>query len=60
MGARPWLAHTYHDYARLSLARETPDGRAQAQRLLVGAIELYEALGMAPWLAQASELFAAT
>jgi hypothetical protein len=24
MGARPWLAHTQHDYARMLLARGRP------------------------------------
>jgi hypothetical protein len=60
MGALPWLAHTYHDHARMLLARDNPDDRARAEQLLVGAIELYESLGMAPWLARASELLAAT
>ena len=58
MGARPWLAHTYHDYARMLLARDMPGDCGRAQHLLGAATEQYQKLGMTPWLAQASELLA--
>ena len=32
MGARPWLAHTQHDYARLLIAHGTTDDRAKGTR----------------------------
>jgi DNA-binding SARP family transcriptional activator len=56
MGARPWLAHTHHDFARMLLMRGAPSDRARAQRLLISATEQYEMLGMTPWLARAREL----
>ena len=31
MGARPWLAHTQHDYARTLLARDEPGDRERAR-----------------------------
>jgi hypothetical protein len=58
MGAHPWLAHTHHDYARMLLTRGLPGDRARAQQLLVAATELYDRLGMSPWVARASELSA--
>ena len=58
MGARPWLAHTQHDYAKMLLARDLPGDRGRAQQLLGAAKEEYQKLGMTPWLAQASELLA--
>jgi DNA-binding SARP family transcriptional activator/tetratricopeptide (TPR) repeat protein len=57
MGARPWLAHTQHDHARMLLARGMPGDRDRARQLLAAAREQYEELGMTPWLIQASELF---
>ena len=30
MGARPWLAHTQHEYAVMLLARDQPGDRAQS------------------------------
>jgi tetratricopeptide (TPR) repeat protein len=59
MGARPWLAHTHHNYARMLLRRDMPGDRDRAQQLLLAATEQYERLGMAPWLARASDLLAA-
>jgi DNA-binding SARP family transcriptional activator len=58
MGARPWLAHTQHDYAKMLLARDLPGDRVRAQHLLRVATEQYKKLRMTPWLAQASELLA--
>ena len=39
MGARPWLAHTQHDYAKMLLARDMPGDRGRAQHLLGAATE---------------------
>lgn len=38
MGARPWLAHTQHDYANMLLIRNQPGDSAKA------AVLLHEAL----------------
>lgn len=59
MGARPWLAHTQHEYARLLVARGTADDRAKGDALLATALTTYRELGMAGALAKA-ELIAAS
>ena len=46
MGARPWLAHTQHDYARTLLARDEPGDRERAQELLHQALATYRELGI--------------
>jgi tetratricopeptide (TPR) repeat protein len=46
MGARPWLAHTQHDYARMLLARDAPGDRERAELLLSEALATYRELGM--------------
>jgi len=46
MGARPWLAHTQHDYARMLLARARTEDREQARDLLNQAIATYRELDM--------------
>jgi DNA-binding SARP family transcriptional activator len=46
VGARPWLAHTKRDYARMLLARATPEGRDEAHELLAGALATYRELAM--------------
>jgi DNA-binding SARP family transcriptional activator len=46
MLARPWLAHTQSDYARMLLARNSPGDRERAQPLLDSAQETYRDLGM--------------
>jgi len=56
MEALPWLAHTQHDCAKMLLAREMPGDREQAQQLLAADAELYQRLGMTPWLARTAEL----
>jgi DNA-binding SARP family transcriptional activator/tetratricopeptide (TPR) repeat protein len=53
MGARPWLAHTQHDYARLLVARGTADDRAKGDALLATALTTYRELGMVGPLAKA-------
>jgi uncharacterized protein HemY len=54
MGARPWLAQTQEDYARLLLARGSPGDRERAQELLDQALATYRELGMEPYAARAS------
>jgi tetratricopeptide (TPR) repeat protein len=55
MGARPWLAHTQHDYARMLLARDGPNDRERAQQALDQALATYRELGMESYAAKASE-----
>jgi DNA-binding CsgD family transcriptional regulator len=45
-GARPWLAHTRHQYARMLLARGLAEDRARAAALLDQALDAARALGM--------------
>jgi class 3 adenylate cyclase/DNA-binding NarL/FixJ family response regulator len=45
-GARPWLAHTQHDYAAMLLARGRPEDRTQAMILLEEALAAARDLGM--------------
>ena len=56
MGARPWLAHTQHDYARTLLARHGPGDHERAQELLNQALSSYRELGMKSHAASASAL----
>jgi DNA-binding SARP family transcriptional activator len=48
MGARPWLAYTRDDHARMLLARERPGDRERARRLLDEAHAGYREIGMRP------------
>ena len=52
MGARPWLAHTQEDYARLLLKRDAPGDRERADELMAYAIATYRELGMTGPLAR--------
>jgi tetratricopeptide (TPR) repeat protein len=54
IGARPWLAHTQRDYARMLLAREPPRDRDRALGLLADARSNYGDLGMNTWAQRAS------
>ncbi len=56
MGARPALARTQHDYARLLLARGGPGDRERAAALRSAALELAEACGMTRLRAELLEL----
>jgi hypothetical protein len=56
MGARPWLAHTQSDYARMLLRRDAPGDRAHAGELLSAACSTFGELGMTTHAASASEL----
>ena len=55
MGARPWLAHTQHDYARMLLDRDAPGDRERAPQFLDQALATYRELGMESYAAKASE-----
>ena len=46
IGARPWLAHTQHDYARMLLARDKPGDREKARELLRRAADTARELAM--------------
>jgi DNA-binding SARP family transcriptional activator len=46
MGARPWLAYTKHDYARLLAERDARGDRERAEELLAAARATYRELGM--------------
>jgi class 3 adenylate cyclase/DNA-binding CsgD family transcriptional regulator len=46
MGARPWLAHTQHDYAAMLLARGQTADRERAAALLNEALAVARDLGM--------------
>jgi hypothetical protein len=46
IGARPWLAHTQEDYARMLLTRGDAAKRSQAAGLLDSARAVYRELGM--------------
>lgn len=56
IGARPLLAHTQDDYARMLLARHRPGDRARALELLDEAVSTYEELGMDSWARAAAAL----
>jgi DNA-binding SARP family transcriptional activator len=55
MGARPWVAHTQHDYARMLRDRDEAGDRARGARLISDAIAAYHDLGMQSWAEKASE-----
>jgi DNA-binding SARP family transcriptional activator len=46
MGARPWLAHTQHDYARMLVSRGAPGDHERAEKLVDQALAIYHELGM--------------
>jgi hypothetical protein len=46
MGARPWLAHTQHDYAQLLLTQDGRGDRQRAAGLLTEATATYHNLGI--------------
>ncbi|HEX5980606.1 MAG TPA: hypothetical protein VFY52_05910, partial [Thermoleophilaceae bacterium] len=56
MGARPWLSHTQHDYARMLLAHGAPTEVERALGLVAEALTTYLELGMESWAKEASEL----
>jgi DNA-binding SARP family transcriptional activator len=56
MGARPWVAHTQHDYARMLSARDETSDRERALELIAEAVTTYRELGMKSWAKAASGL----
>jgi tetratricopeptide (TPR) repeat protein len=56
MGARPWVAHTQYDLARVLLARDGPGDRERAQELVEAALATYRELGMETYAATAMAL----
>ena len=56
MGARPWVAHTKHDYARMLAARDETTDRERALEQSAEALTTYRELGMNSWADAASEL----
>jgi DNA-binding SARP family transcriptional activator len=56
IGARPWLAHTQADYARMLLKRDDPGDAKRARSLLDQAIPTYRELGMNSHLVKISML----
>ena len=56
MGARPWLAHTQNDYARVMFDRGGPGDRERAQELLDQALATYREIGMKTYAASARTL----
>ena len=53
IGARPWLARTQEDYARMLLARARPEDHDSALQLLADARSCYGELGMDSWARRA-------
>jgi hypothetical protein len=53
IGARPLLAHTQHDYARMLSARGRPGDEGRARELLAEAAASFRDLGMDGWAEQA-------
>jgi tetratricopeptide (TPR) repeat protein len=55
IGARPWLAHTQRDQARMLVVRGAPGDRQRAEELHEGAVAIYGALGMESHAKQAQQ-----
>ena len=49
IAARPYLAHTQDDYARMLLARGRPGDGERARTLIAAALVTYRQLGMETW-----------
>ena len=56
MGARPWLAHTQVDYARMLLGRGDADDSARARESIDAALATYRELGMESFASRTSTL----
>jgi hypothetical protein len=56
IGARPFLARTQHEYARMLIERNAPRDRDKARFLLSEATTTYRELGMPGFLKNAEEL----
>ena len=56
IGARPWLAHTQDDYARMLAGRAEPGDRERALDLARRALEGFSSIGMERFAAEAARL----
>ena len=56
MGARPWVAHTEHEYALMLIQRGGPGDRKRARDLLAKAIAGYREFDMEEWADRAGLL----
>jgi DNA-binding SARP family transcriptional activator len=56
MGARPWLAQTQTEFARMLLERDEPGDRERARELIDHALATYNELGMESYATRASTL----
>jgi DNA-binding SARP family transcriptional activator len=56
IGARPWVAHTEHDYARMLVSRGEPGDRERALELTRRSLERYRSLGMDAFATEAAQL----
>jgi tetratricopeptide (TPR) repeat protein len=56
LDAKPYLAHTQEDYARMLIERNAPGDRDKAFRLLTEAIAMYREIGMPKHLEMAEAL----
>jgi DNA-binding SARP family transcriptional activator/tetratricopeptide (TPR) repeat protein len=56
MGAKPWVAHTEHDYAHMLAARDQPGDRRRALELTARALEGYRSLSMDTFSAEVAQL----
>jgi tetratricopeptide (TPR) repeat protein len=56
VGARPWLARSQHEYARMLIERNSPGDEEKARNLLTEATATYRDLGMPTFLENAEEL----
>jgi hypothetical protein len=56
MGARPWIAHSQRDYARMLLTRASTGDEEKARLLIAQALETYRELGMSTYVSNASAL----
>jgi hypothetical protein len=56
MGARTWVAHTEHDYARMLVARGGPGDRERALELTRSSLKGYRNLDMDAFATEAAQL----
>jgi tetratricopeptide (TPR) repeat protein len=56
IGARPYLARSQHEYARMLIERNDPGDKEKAKTLLTEATATYRELGMPTFLEKAEEL----
>jgi tetratricopeptide (TPR) repeat protein len=54
IGARPWIAHAEHDYARMLLCRNGEGDHAHANKLVIAASSTFAELGMNTWAQRTS------